>query len=152
MKGTLPDQPRVVLYRRPSPGHVAGSRQRAIQQRLERFEEADTVGAVEVETWPKALPTGSTDHPEARDAFTEVKQWARREGARNELLDIEVEPAHLLPVTALFVYDDDELAAVYPHTDDEGPRSVPDALRTLDELVDGPDASADADDLLKAAD
>jgi hypothetical protein len=165
MNRGLPEQHRVVLYKRSSPGHVAVARQRALETRLERLDDDGTVETLDVRSWPKVLPVSGKDHQQVRETLDALLAWAdgsdamlkpffeQRPATYNEMLGISLEAAYILPVTALLVYDEaDELVAAYPHTSDDGPESVPDAIRSLAAQTDGPEVAAENDSAFGSAD
>lgn len=109
---------------------------------LERLSEDGAIESFSVESWES--PTGSATEDAAtrprtavRTTISEFENWATQHGYtlapavnRSEDAAGEIE----VPIICLAVYGtDDELLAVYPHTDRQGDvRTVEDGLDTLD--------------------
>lgn len=132
---------RVALYLRETlPAPAARQRDR-LRERLSDLERAGRIDGFEVRTCPKRIRREEPDAVEARDRYLAFLRWARDRGASlrpffdtrecyaadtGELCDWLV-----LPAISLAVYDDGDLAAVYPHADGEDYRSVADGLAAL---------------------
>jgi hypothetical protein len=156
----LPRHPRVKLYCRADAAPPARRRQRSVRDRLSALARAGRVAAVEVETWPRAVPLSGTDpldpHADARDAYATFEAWADRTGAslspffgRRERYILDdpsaATPECLLPVVGLTVHDGEEVVAAYPHTADGDHREVDDALAALESDPVGPSVDAQGD-------
>ena len=133
----------VELYLRDDTRGLAGRRQDAVREQVREVAETPAVERVAVYEWPRTIAVdgpGPTDE-RAHSVFNRFSQWARDHDAR-------LHPAFttrtcttpdtgdrytalVLPVMALAVYEDDTLAAVYPHATDAAQRTVFDGLDAL---------------------
>ncbi|WP_123534102.1 HTH domain-containing protein [Halosimplex salinum] len=132
---------RVELYVRetlPAPA----SRQRArLGARLQEFERAGRIDGFDVVDCPKRIRCESPVHVAARDRYLAFSEWARDSGVclrpffgTRECYAMDTGERGdwlVFPALCLAVYEDGDLAAVYPHADGEEYRSVADGLRTL---------------------
>jgi hypothetical protein len=106
--------------------------------RLERLSEGEGIESFSVESWesrtePSVEGSATRPQSEVRRTVDEFEDWAARHGYslgpavdRSDVKGIEV------PVICVAIYEDDELLAVYPHTNRRGDvRTVEDGLDAL---------------------
>ncbi|MFB6141841.1 MAG: HTH domain-containing protein [Halorientalis sp.] len=133
-------EPRVEFYVRDSLPEVAERRRDAVHERLRDLSRAGHVAALETETWRKTVPM---DAPSLeRDCYERFADWADRPGVRlTPFFDTRQcysattgrRGEHLvLPVLSLAVSRDGDLVSVYPHSTNDGARSVLDGLDALE--------------------
>jgi hypothetical protein len=119
---------------------VCGPRTTAIDQ----FTELAASGAIddfEVQTWPEEVPVvPESEHGEVLATIDRYEQWAQEHGlslrppleTRTSSLLVGGSTEVLrLPMIAVAVYADDDLAGVYPCTDGETTWSVTDCIDAL---------------------
>jgi hypothetical protein len=130
---------RVELFARASLPEVAARRRDEVAGRLERLAGEGHVDDVTIHTWTKKVPlSGESDGPTRYDRFS---AWAETTGVSLEpFFDTRrcysAETGErgtwlVRPVLCLAVYRDGDLDAVYPHSTDEGSRSVLDCLNAI---------------------
>jgi len=130
---------RLDLYLRTETRGLADRRQQAFREEAKTLETTGVVDTVDVFEVPRKLPVADPDHPaDARDIYNRLTKWARDE-------DVTLTPAFgtrtcysrtdgnrdtnvVFPVMTLAVYEDDDLVAVYPHTDGDQYYTVFDGL------------------------
>ncbi|MFB6179504.1 MAG: HTH domain-containing protein [Halorientalis sp.] len=135
---------RLELYLRDETRGLAGPQQDALIETAEALALTPAIDTVEIYEWPRKLAVeghGPTDD-RTLDVFNQFSQWARDHGVQlhpafstRTCYDWETGnryTALVLPVMALAVFEDDELVAVYPHTDGETRQTVFDGLDALD--------------------
>lgn len=121
---------------------VCGPRTTAI----DRFTELDATGVIEdfdVTTWPEEVPMAQEQgHGDVLATVDRYEQWANEQGlsirppfeTRTSSLLVGGSTEVLrLPMLAVAVYADDDLAGVYPCTDDGTTWSVVDLIDALTE-------------------
>ena len=131
---------RVELYARSSLPEVASRRRDEVAGRLKQLTEDGHVDDVAIRTWDKKVPL-SGDYDEL-DEYEQFRNWAdetgvvlepffdtrscysMESGERGEWL--------VLPALCLAVYRDGDLDAVYPHSTNDGSRSVLDCLHAIE--------------------
>jgi hypothetical protein len=101
-----------------------------VLDRLDRLAEREVIGSFSVESWE----AGATRPRSAvRATVGEFEDWAARDGCSLEpAVDRSADADRIdVPIVCIAVYgDDDELLAVYPHTDRRG------AVRTVEDGLD----------------
>lgn len=133
-----------VLYQRTELPPPAVERADYVAERLEDIAERSHIDEVIREEWDKREPLHDCDE-DLRDAYLSFQSWADERGVRltpffqtRECYSPD-EEAHtdwlVVPAFCLAVYDEDGVAAVYPHADDAGTMTVEDGLQAL--LSDG---------------
>jgi len=130
----------VVLFERGELPPPAQKRAGTVCERLESLAEAGHIDEVSREEWVKRAPLAdcATD---LRDTYLSFTSWADRAGVSlNPFFQIRrcFSPEEgertdwlVMPAFCLAVYDGDELAAVYPHSEDGDARTVEDGLSAL---------------------
>ncbi|WP_136715260.1 HTH domain-containing protein [Halorientalis salina] len=131
---------RVELYARTSLSNVAGKRRDQVATQLEELATAGHISHVEIHNWTKKVPLDAESRERRR--YEQFSEWAEDvgvdlapffdtrtcysmdSGAKGECL--------VLPVLCLAVYRDETLQSVYPHTTNDGSRSVMDCLRSIE--------------------
>ena len=144
----------VVLYERRELPPPARDRADAVYERLAELQERGHIDDVSREQWVKRTPVDDCDEA-VQDTYLSFTAWADEEGVRltpffqtrecfspsaGEHTDWLVMPAFCLGI-----YDDTDVAAVYPHNGEAGEETVEDGLQALlgDDLADGsPEALA----------
>ncbi|MDT3436233.1 HTH domain-containing protein [Haloarcula sp. 1CSR25-25] len=119
---------------------VCGPRTTAIDQ----FTELAATGVIDefdIQTWPEEIPVSQgSGHGEVLETVDRYEQWATERGlslrppfeTRTSSLLVGGSTEVLrLPMIAVAVYADDELAGVYPCTDGETTWSVTDCIDAL---------------------
>ncbi|WP_135363399.1 HTH domain-containing protein [Halosimplex halophilum] len=149
---------RVALWLRETLPEPAARQRGRLADSLRDLEAAGRVDSYEVTTCPKRIRRENPEAVAARDRYLAFSRWARDRGVRlrpffatrecyaadtGELCDWLVFPA-----ITLAVYDEGDLAAVYPHADGDDYRSVADGLSAL--AGDAPDSVDDRDRSLVA--
>lgn len=130
----------VVLYERGELPPPAADRADHVGERLEDIADRGHVGAVHREEWDKRAPLHDCDD-DLRDTYLAFESWADERGVRltpffqtRECYSPD-EGEHtdwlVMPAVCLAVYDEDGVAAVYPHADDTGSMTVDDGLQSL---------------------
>lgn len=131
---------RVELYARETLPSVAQKRRERVADRLRDLTGDGCVSAVEVSSWPKTVPTDGTGHE--ADRYEEFSAWAD-ERAVSLAPFFETRQCYspatgekgwrlVLPALCLAVYRDGDLRCVYPHSTNDGSRSVMDGLRAIE--------------------
>jgi len=130
----------VVLYERSELPPPAEDRADAINERLEELEEGGHVDDVRREEWAKRMPIADCED-ELRDTYLSFTSWADEEGVRLTPFFQTREcfsPAAgehtdwlVMPAFCLGIYDESGVAAVYPHNDEPGSKTVEDGLQAL---------------------
>ncbi|KOX93826.1 hypothetical protein AMS69_07865 [Haloarcula rubripromontorii] len=119
---------------------VCGPRTTAI----DRFTELASAGVIddfEVQTWPEEIPVApESEHGEVLATIDRYEEWAQERGlslrppleTRTSSLLVGGSTEVLrLPMIAVAVYADDDLAGVYPCTDGETTWSVTDCIDAM---------------------
>ena len=137
----------VTLFVRADPELGCEKQKQAVLDRLAALEADGRITDYEINVWTKAIRIagaleGTTYYQRVFDHFTAFQQWAVREsvalksGFNMESVDCEITDETYrilsLPCLCLAVYEDDELCAVYPHTDSGTTRTIGDGLDRLD--------------------
>jgi len=136
---------RVVLsVRETLPSPAARQRDR-LRERLCELETDGLIDDFEVSDSPKRIRCERPVHREARDRYNQYSQWARDRGVRlRPFFDVrecyamdtgEKGDWIVFPAITVAIYDDGDLAAVYPHADGDEYRSVADGLTALAETA-----------------
>ncbi|MFC7138285.1 HTH domain-containing protein [Halosimplex aquaticum] len=118
------------------------ARQRArLRARLRDLETAGRIDGFDVSDSPKRIRRENPTSVDARDRYLAFTQWARDRGVSlrpsfqtRECYAMDTGEKGewiVFPAISLAVYDDGDLAAVYPHADGEEYHSVADGLSTL---------------------
>jgi hypothetical protein len=116
---------------------------REIQDSLQTLVDRSPPAELSVEIWGTHIdlaPSAVTsDH---LDTYVTFAEWAATNGYElgpafrvhrpTSLVSNEDYPVVTVPLVTIAVFDDDELEAVYPHTDDGAVRTVADALCDLE--------------------
>ncbi|SDG17873.1 HTH domain-containing protein [Halorientalis regularis] len=131
---------RVELFARSSLPEVASRRRDEVAGRLKQLVEDGHVDDVAIHTWEKKVPL-SGDHDELTE-YERFRDWAEETGV---VLDpffdtrscYSMETGErgewlVLPALCLAVYRDGDLDAVYPHSTNDGSRSVLDCLHAIE--------------------
>jgi hypothetical protein len=131
---------RVELYARESLPEAAMRRRDRVAGALSELAESGHVAQVEIHTWATKVPVDG-DSTEL-DRYERFRAWTEDVG-------VELEPFFdtrqcysmetgergeqlVLPALCLAVYRDDRLQSVYPHSTNDGSRSVMDCLRAIE--------------------
>jgi hypothetical protein len=127
----------VLWTRRP----VCGPRTSVID-RLSSLAATEVIGSFRVETWPDELAVSEhTEHSQVVERYKEFLLWADDHDCsitppfeRRTVSPLigESRDVLTLPIMCLAVYEDDDLAGVYPHTSDGRTTSVVDYLDEYD--------------------
>ncbi|RXK49019.1 HTH domain-containing protein [Halorientalis pallida] len=130
----------VELFARSSLPEVASRRRDEVAGRLKQLAEDGYVGDVAIRTWNKKVPL-SGDHDELGE-YERFRDWADETGVALEpFFDTRscysMESGErgewlVLPALCLAVYRDGDLDAVYPHSTNDGSRSVLDCIRAIE--------------------
>lgn len=124
-------------------------------QTLTHLETESVIETLLVRTWPAELSlTAAAPRDEPLVAFEQFRAWADRAGvsicppfeqvSRTSTITGEQQDVLRTPLCCLACYIEDDLVAVYPHTDSEQTTSVTDAIARLrtDERLEGLTVSA----------
>ncbi|MFB6165365.1 MAG: HTH domain-containing protein [Haloarculaceae archaeon] len=141
---------RVELYARSSLPEVATRRRDQVAGRLRQLATEGHVSEVEIHTWEKKVPCdGDSDELALYEEFSE---WADETGVDlapffDTRLCYSSETGErgeriVLPALCVAVYRDDVLQSVYPHSTNDGSRSVMDCLRAIESARRGSPADA----------
>lgn len=146
---------RVELYGRETLPTPARGRREQVADRLAALVDAGAIAACDVFTWPKRIPRSAGGDATARDRYLAVETWAMEAGVSlgpgfqtRECYSMETGERGdwvVLPALCLVVYEDDQIAAVYPHGDGDTTRSVLDGIASLDAAVAGDDRADHAE-------
>lgn len=108
---------------------------------LTELSNAGVLDGVEVVTWPTRVELSAGADSVAADAYDRFAEWADEEGCRlAPAFDVEAYEstftgesgtALVTPVVSVAVYEDDELAAVYPYVEDGEVVDVDDGIDRL---------------------
>ena len=109
---------------------------------LQACEDEGTVETVLLRSWPKEVArTEHSPYQEVIDAFERFEQWADERGVsvtpafRERTVTSSVtgkaKDVLVTPMLCLAVYQDDQLQAVFPHTDGEETVTASEAIATL---------------------
>ncbi|MFB6179505.1 MAG: HTH domain-containing protein [Halorientalis sp.] len=131
---------RVELYARKTLPKVATKRRDEVATRLNELASAGHVSQVEIHSWNKKVPHDVACHEQTLyETFTE---WADEVGVdlapffdTRNCYSMETGDRGdrlVLPALCLAVYRDDTLQSVYPHSTNDGSRSVMDCLRAIE--------------------
>lgn len=148
---------RVALYVRETLPTPAARQRETLRTRLRALEAEGRVDGFDVFDCPKRIRCENPTARDARDRYLEFAQWARDS-------DVSLHPSFstrdcyamdtgekgewlVFPALSLAVYEDGDLAAVYPHADGDAYRSVADGLTALAET----DTSGSVDDSATAS-
>lgn len=131
---------RVELYARGSLSEVAGKRRDQVATRLNELASTGHISQVEIHNWTKKVPLDAESRE--RTLYEQFSEWADAVGVELRpyfhtrtcySMDSGAKGERLvLPVLCLAVYRDETLQSVYPHTANDGPRSVMDCLRSIE--------------------
>lgn len=138
--------PRVELWVRDTTAHGVADRVRAMHDRLRRLERRGDVAGVDLHVWGRSIAvSGDPVADIAGSIATKVDEfvaWAEREGRalepafavreRDPFVGDGSETLRSLPLVCLALYDDDDLLAVFPHSDDGDVVPVGDCLDGLE--------------------
>jgi len=138
------------------PGPVRGRRDKVVD-RLAALVAGGSLAGYDVVPWDKRIPCDGSGDPETRDHYLAFSEWADEHGVgltpffeTRECYSWETGERGtwvVMPALCLSVYEDDELTAVYPHTDGDTYNSVWTGVESLED--DGTEEDADEDrDLL----
>jgi hypothetical protein len=151
---------RVELHVRETLPEPAGERRAAVTDRLEALAADGVVDGYDVFTWDKRIRVDGTGDRGTRDLYLSFVGWADEEGVglrpffdTRECYSMatgEFGRWLVLPALCLAVYEDGDLAAVYPHADGREFRSVEDCLDSLAD--DGSDSRERDERAVTAAD
>lgn len=132
---------RAAVYVRESLPEPAARQRDSLRTRLRELEAEGAVDAFDVFDCPKRIRRESPTDTDARDRFVEFAQWARDSGVSlrpsfgtRECYAMDTGEKSewiVFPAVSLAVYEDGDLAAVYPHADGGDYRSVADGLTAL---------------------
>lgn len=132
---------RVELFVRDGLPEPAARQCERLTNRLTALEADDTVAAVATFTWDKRVQCGDPVKTKARDRYEEFEAWAADRGVSlrpffgtRECYSMETGERGewiVYPALCLAVYDDGDLASVFPHADGDDYRSVTDGLDAL---------------------
>jgi hypothetical protein len=130
----------VVLYERSELPPPAADRADAVHEQLVELEQGGHVDTVRREEWVKRTPVDDCD-ADLQDTYLSFTAWADQEGVqltpffqtRECFSPSEGEHTDwlVMPAFCLGIYDDDGVAAVYPHNDEAGAETVEDGLQAL---------------------
>lgn len=135
----------VELYGRETLPPPAATRRERLEARLTDLSSEGALAGFDVSTWPKRVPHDGDDDADAavRDRYLAFTAWAVEQGVRltpffdtrecYSMATGERGEWVVLPALCLAVYEDGDLAAVYPHADGDTYRSVQSGLRSLEE-------------------
>lgn len=143
---------RVELYARRELSSVAERRYEQVVDRLRDLAAAGHVAAVDTHTWPKTVPERSGDRES--DRYERFVTWADERAVslapffetrqRYASETGEAGTQLVLPALCLAVYRDGSLGCVYPHSTNDGSRSVMDGLRAIETAHRGPAQNSDS--------
>jgi len=143
---------RVALYVRETLPTPAARQRDTLRTRLRTFEAEGRVDGFDVSDCPKRIRCENPTDETARDRYLEFAQWARDRGvslhpsfSTRECYAMDTGEKGewiVFPAISLAVYEDGDLAAVYPHADGDSYRSVADGLTAIAET----DTSGSVDD------
>ena len=137
----------VTLFVRADPELGCENQKQAVLDRLVELEAEGRVDDYDVNVWTKAIRIAgpleeTTYYQRVFDHFTTFQQWAVTESvALRSAFNVEAVDCEItgetyrvlsLPCLCLAVYEDDELCAVYPHTDGGTTRTIGDGLDRLE--------------------
>ncbi len=131
---------RIELFARSSLPAVASRRRDQIAGRLKQLATDGHVTDVTIETWEKKVPLAG-DHDELTE-YDRFRDWADETGVSlgpffDTRMCYSMETGDrgewlVLPAFCLAVYRDGDLDAVYPHSTNDGSRSVLDCLNAIE--------------------
>lgn len=131
---------RVELYARSSLPEIAKKRRDQIAARLNDLAKAGHISQIEIHNWNKKVPLDADCRERAY--YDEFSEWAREVGVdlapffdTRECYSMdsgEKGERLVLPALCLAVYRDETLQSVYPHSTNDGSRSVMDCLRAIE--------------------
>jgi hypothetical protein len=126
------------------PAPAAGRRDH-IEARLTELSSAGVVESFDVASWPKRMPADGSGDADMRDRYLSFAAWARENDVRltpffgtrecYSMATGERGDWVVFPALALAVYEDGDLAAVYPHADGDTYRSVLSGLCYLEDAA-----------------
>jgi hypothetical protein len=136
---------RVEVWMRNHPTAVEDPRRTALS-RLKELEAGGVVDDVSVRIWGRVIPASPAPlddtTSEVHDRIEGFQRWADRTGnslepafrwgERSTLVSDECSEVIRLPLQCLAVYEADQLAAVFPCTDETGAKTVTDCLERLE--------------------
>jgi hypothetical protein len=138
------DEPRIELRLRDSIQPSVQGRVAEMRERAEQLERDAVVAAADVVVWGSRieLDSASDDVGEFRETFVRFREWAARTGndlhpgfrthESTTMFSEESYPVVTVPIACLAVFDGDEVAAVYPHTDGDAVNTVADGFDRLE--------------------
>jgi len=131
---------RVELFARSSLPEIAEQRRDQIATRLNELANTGHISQVEVHNWRKKVPIASDCRE--RTLYEEFTEWTEEVGVElapffdtRECYSMdsgEKGKRLVLPALCLAVYRDETLQSVYPHSTNDGSRSVMDCLRAIE--------------------
>jgi len=138
--------PRVELWVRDTTAYGVADRVRAVHDRLRKLERRGDLSEVDLNVWGRAVSVSGDSVTDISGTIgakiDEFVDWAEREEQalepafavrkRNPVTVPGSETVLSLPLVCLAVYDEDDLLAVFPHTDDDDVRRVHDCLDGLE--------------------
>jgi len=148
---------RAELYVRDSLPKPAARQCDRLTDRLTDLEAEDELEAAAVHTWDKRIERGDSVQTSARDRYAEFEAWAADRGVSlrpffgtRECYSMETGEKGdwiVYPALCLAVYEDGDLASVFPHADGDDFRSVLDGIDALaSESTEAPAESGETDD------
>jgi hypothetical protein len=131
---------RVELYERCEMPPPAQRQVDGVHRQLETLAEEGELATVAREEWTKRTPVNDCD-ADLRDTYLTFTNWASENDVQltpffqtRECFSPSVKDFTdwlVFPAFCLAIYEGDELAAVYPHTDGEETKTVQDGVETL---------------------
>ena len=143
---TKPDR-KVKLFLRADPELGCETQKQAVLERLDALDAEDHISTYEVNIWTKEIrisgPLEGTGYYEnVFDHLKSFQEWADEEsvllnsGFRIQSVNCEITGETYrvltLPSLCLAVYEDDDLCAVYPHSDDDTVKTISNCLNRLE--------------------
>ena len=130
----------VVLYQRSELPPPAEDRAETVFERVAELERRGHVDEARREEWVKRTPVDGCDD-ELQDTYLSFTSWASENGVQltpffqTRQCFSPSEGQHtdwlVMPAFCLGVYDDSGVAAVYPHNEESGAKTVEDGLQAL---------------------
>lgn len=137
----------VKLFLRADPELGCEAQKQAVLERLEALEADGQIDSYDVSIWTKEIRIsgaleGTSYYRRVFDHFCAFQKWADEESVRLrsafkiQSVDCEITDETYrvlsLPSICLAVYDEDDLCAVYPHSDDGTAKTVSNCLDSLE--------------------
>lgn len=142
-----PRQHTVTLFLRAHPEMGCEQRKRAVLERLDALDAAGQIQDYDVHIWSKEISVsgpleGTSYYQHVFEHVSAFQQWARSHSVelnvafKLQSLECEITDETFqvltLPSICLAVYENNDLAGVYPHVDGEQVRTINDGLETLE--------------------